>query len=273
MPFIILISCETEKKLNFRLPDDYKPAIVIHGIINPKTGVKVAVSKTAPIYESKNDTYPEDAVITLIEDNTEIFNLTETDSGVFVSPPGFIPCESCGYQIKASAPGLPSVLSSVQYIMPVVNIDSLRIVNNNGWYLEFLISDPAETNNYYYFKYDEAQITLDTTELFSNSSFITITADDSFNGEKKWHSIRYYSDPFTDTVIVNGYLFNISEDLNKFNSSMDEYYYTYGDPFLWNTSAVYSNIEGGYGIFASYSYSSKSIIFIQSSNYTKHNDK
>ncbi|HUS86471.1 MAG TPA: DUF4249 domain-containing protein [Bacteroidales bacterium] len=257
-----------DKELQFKGYDEFRSRIVVHGFISPNNGVAVAVDKTLPVNDVTSDSYLEDAVIVLFEDGNPILNLVEIDSGFFTSPTSFTPSVGKGYHIEVTAPGFKEVISTVQYLVPEISLDSLLLVRDSlthrGYYLNFSFKDPPELKNYYHFEYLSTDVPEYTFPYNEDREFILGSfSDNSFNGEYVWQTVQY-SDRFNDpgTTVINGYLFSLSEDFNKFIESLDEYEYTKQTIFFPVTSSVYSNIAGGYGIFASYTYSIKYITHI-----------
>ena len=263
---LTISSCELNKELQFKGFDEFNSKIVIHGFISPNNGAEVVVRKSLPVNDVNSISYLKDAEVTLFEDGTPLFHLSEIDSGYFVSPPGFIPVKNKGYIIEVSAPGFPEATSTTQFLMPEIVIDSLILVRDSithqGYFLDFSFNDPADVENFYHFEYLSSESPEPVFPTDSKREFILGSIDDTaFDGESIWQRVQYYdniNDP--ENKVINGYLFCISADFESFISSLDEYDYTKETIFFPTTSSVYSNISGGYGIFASYTYTTKYLI-------------
>lgn len=259
-------SCELEKELEFKGYGEFSPAIVVHGFISPNNGVEVAIRKTQEVDKVNSYPYLDDAGIVLFEDGLPLFHLTEIDSGFFVSPYGFTPSTGKGYHIEASAPGFEKASSATQFILPEIPVDSLVLINDSishqGHFLRFRFNDPPDINNYYHVNYMSSESPEPVYNAAEKASFILGSFDDvEFDGDSTWQTVQYYDNINSpENIVINLYLFNISEEFNKFLNSLDEYEYTRQTIFFPVTSPVYSNITGGFGIFTSYTYTSKHLI-------------
>lgn len=264
--FIALNSCELEKELDFKGNVAFTPAIVIHGFISPNDGVRVAISKSAPINDINYDTSISDATVILIENGVYKFDLIETEPGFFISPEGFVPDENLGYQVKVSAQGLKDVTSSVQYLMEPVDVDSLFIIRDTATFrgnqLFFRFKDPGEVQNFYHFKQAVSDVPLYDYLYSEELSHIYGSIEDKdFNGLTAKYNMRAdYDLSHPNDSILTLFLFNLSPDFNSFLQSMSEYDYTNRDPYFSVTTTIFSNIKGGYGFFASYTYTVKHLI-------------
>jgi hypothetical protein len=263
---IVLNSCELKKELDFKDYVSFTPALVVHGFISPNDCVRVTISKSAPIDNTGYDTHVNDARVTLTENGVYKFDLIETEPGFFVSPLSFVPDKNFGYQIKVTAEGLKDATSSVQFLLEPIEIDTLFIKKDTGRYqryeLFFKFNDPGKVQNFYHFKQAITDTPLYDYRYSEDLSQIYGSTDDKdFNGlTVKYRMRTYYSTYNPNDSILSVFLFNLSPDLHYFLQSMSEYDYTHGDPLFANPTKIYSNIKGGYGIFASYTYTVKHLI-------------
>ncbi len=262
---IVTLSCDQDQEIDFKYNSLKSPQLVLHGFISPNTGVQVNLDRTIDMNSNKK-LFIEDATVSLYKDGAYFTDLIEKDTGFYVFEDVSLLDQNSSYQIYASAPGFEQVYSSDQYILPEVIIDSLALVKdtieNSGYSLRFYFNDDQNRIEYYKVIYNKFTQPVDSLVLWPDGSFIlTSSKAKTQSCCRIVESIEYYSrykDP--DTVYVTGYLINISEDFHRFTESLDDYYYTREDIFFPVTSPVYSNINGGYGIFGSYTSSSKILI-------------
>lgn len=69
----------------------------------------------------------------------------------------------------------------------------------------------------------------------------------------------YYFKPPSDSSIVKIYLFNVEKSYYQYHKSLDDYNDS-GNPFS-EATPVYSNINGGLGVFTSYTIDSLVVKF------------
>lgn len=81
---LILIFASCEKKLDINLPDSEKH-IVLNGIINPDSLIKVRISKSQNVLDNSDIEYLSEADVKLFKDGEFLENLTSTGSGYFIS--------------------------------------------------------------------------------------------------------------------------------------------------------------------------------------------
>lgn len=260
--FIILVTsaCDIERSLDYEIPGQPE-RIVSTGFIGQRQKVEVFVSKTHHPLSVEEDS-PLEAQVDLFEDNLLIDQLTPNDEGVFLSTLGFSPDTGKEYSIRVKVAGLPEIVSLPETIPEIVKIENIEYVfnDNNEILISVTFQDPPE-NNYYGLKVIRSyNDTLISFHDVSNILFkdLDVFNDDLFNSkrhkiERKIHlsAGRVDNQPiYYNQLEVR--LISLSEAGYKFLINIHEMDYTSGDMFT-SPTRIYSNIKGGYGIFAAYS--------------------
>ncbi len=258
--FIIFYSCEFEKNIDY---DVYYPGdkIVVHGTINSKDGLRVFVKKTIPPDAFDSNDVLTNPVVWLRENDTDVVQLTPVTEYLFTLPDNYMLNQNVLYSIRASSSNLQEVFSSGQALSEVVPIDSLRYrpsVFQDKYVLDvFYTSSSLDLS--YFLKldlYHNGDIIKTIPNFESNFEFIDVQYPDHLGLQQSTYRVGYLSE--IDSIQVK--LYSLSPDYTKFIKSYEDFTNTFGDPFYEYTYPVYSNIENGYGLFASYSYDIKSII-------------
>ena len=206
-----------------------------------------------------------------------------------------IPMPGNEYKIVAKVPGLPDASASTKIpnIVNIEHIDTLRLVlgldtgyHNTSERFEHLIckiefTDPKNETNYYLFNTGKSFLCQDPIveeELYdvnsnngqSDGSYVEGIAfsDKVINGQKYSLTISipergWYIDSLKTRIFpkltADLKLYSITEEYFKYIQTLNLYNAKFGNP-LTEPVLVYSNITGGYGIFAGAAVSSKSII-------------
>jgi len=262
-------TCETEGIIDYDI-FEYENKLVVQGFISNEQGVIVNVNKSLPpltIYSDSIENKVKNVKVQLFTDNIPSFYLNEIEEGIFVSPDTFLAKYNKGYKIEITADDFTTVTSSVQYLPVPSEIDSVKYFKKDYFsYLSFSFCDNQLTkNNYYYEKYiyhsggdDVENYFNPANEYFKLFDPGKVISDDLFNGS--YHIIQdqifvnYWN--YNDTIMADSvkiFLYSLSDDIVKFLNSIDQW--EYSDDDLWQEIPVmvYSNINGGYGLFASYS--------------------
>jgi hypothetical protein len=257
--FFLFSSCELTKEIDYSTIYE-GDKIVIRGFISPD-GVQVIVKKTVPPNKVNADDRLENAKIDLYEDNIRVTSLIAFNSYLYKSPLNFSMKLGSDYYITVEAPGFVKVVSASQTIFNPVQIDTLYLkIEDLTNYGNIIVSfNVNQKNNLAYyiktFKYVAGEVDSSSigSEIFNPYGLI----DKTVNGNNIIECQVGHISTF-DSLIVN--LYSLSPDLKKYLKSVQYYESSKEDPFFEQTYPVYTNIEGGYGIFASYSYSTKIIL-------------
>jgi len=182
------------------------------------------------------------ATVFLYEDNRQIAVLKREDDYLFVSDESFSAEQGKSYSLRVTADGLNEVRSAPQLIEPATPIDSFKFTTFEYNYMQlvvfFTVHHPA--NNGYFLKIDD-----ESEDFFYPYSKIENIVT-GFNAvEKRLGSINF--------DFIEAELFVLSPDLSLFLDSQMKYESSKDDPFFDRPYPVFSNINGGYGIFGAYS--------------------
>lgn len=289
--FYSVASCEKEIELD---EDQIKPRIVVNSIFSANDTLWINLSESRDILYTNNGTsfngkLPAitDATAQLLDNNNNVLaNFTHTLNGdYYVASP--LPVAGNTYKIEAQHPNFDNV-SSQSYtpsIVSILSMDTIRL--GDRFNIDVVINDdPAEANYYSisimsqitdtyeiepgvfetntnrYFEWicskDINIVGSSSDETGDNCSRELIFSDKTFNGENYNFKVKTFIYNQVDSYIV--VLKSISEDLYKYNSSINKYNQTTDNPF-GEPVQVYSNIENGFGVFGGYSEYKDSIIF------------
>ena len=265
---ILIISCETEEVVKYDI-FEYEKKLVIQGFISADEGIKVTVSKSLPpltLFTDTIDITVKGAKVRVIAESIPLFFLQEIEPGYFVSPDTFVAKNSTGYQLEVTADGFPRSISGIQYLPVEPQIDSGAIIlEGYSTYIQFKFCDYDINKNHYYFtRYIYHQGNEDAEDYFNSKNPYypmfdpgSIISDNMFNG--RCYEIRDWlptmSTDYADTIMADSVkvsLFTLSDALVNYLESLDEWESTKDDMWQEIPVNIHSNINGGYGIFASY---------------------
>lgn len=255
----VLISCELTKEINYDTINS-EDKIVIHGFINKTDGVNVIVKKSVPPDNVDADDRLANVDINLFEDGVKIQSLVSLNDYLFSSATSFIPKQESSYYIEVVSQHLPDVISTPQDIFLPVKIDTLYLkIDELTYYANLMVSfnNNLQPDKSYYLKvlyYLDGNIDSSRIEseifnpfgLIDNLNYGVNTIEKQIGHISEFDSLRVM-------------LFTLSPDLTEFLKSFQKYESSKEDPFFEQTYPVYSNIQRGHGIFASYSYTTRII--------------
>ena len=291
---ITLVACQ--KTVYVDIPDKGR-MITVNSLFNPDSLLKVSVSKSC--YILNNDIQAiENATVEVYENSNLIETLLYLNNGLYKSTTQK-PSSGNAYKIKVTIPDMGTVetKSYIPVETIITQIDTATVMRTEpGGYryeqLEFRVkfNDAPNTNNYYLLEpmqtiiythddYFMDTIITDTIQYImdfeSNDPSIVediwgkgmLFNDNLFNGntyEFVFSTEKYFYD--TTSIVIN--LKSISEDYFKYLATYYKYMDTNYDPFMEKVS-VYSNIEGGVGVFGGYSTTTDTIVVYGGDDYIK----
>jgi hypothetical protein len=246
---VLTSSCEYVGDLDF----DYKypgDRLVVHALFSLDTFV-VSISKTISPLSPNNNSFVTNPNVSLYENDQFLFYLHERGNGLYSPPVGFATNSNFRYRIAVEAEGLDEVASNEQVIPQFIPIDSIKVnvpshSANPNILVNVWFNDPISTTNYYCITGKEYRNggMISSSRLLNNRPL----SDNTFNGMP--HSLSLGVDRNSDSLIVS--LHTVTPDLYRFLKSIDDFDYTNQDPFIPRPTFVYSNINGGYGIFGAF---------------------
>ncbi len=267
---ILFLSCE--KDANIKLPEE-DPKLSVYGFLSPEdTITSVIVKNTHPFYGKKSNNkiaYITNARVKITNNNNDYILPFSTQTNSYYLDSNnikIIPGEE--YFIEISAPDFPVVTSStiipesinktlehidVRYLhssdlnTPDITYSS-RIFFNVKW------TDNSIEKNYYrltgHVDYTAPQQG-EKGELDNNNIFLY--DDDDWNGQTKTSDVLHY-DYYSGggiTIPVHLMLLNIDYHYYQYHKTVRDFDIHSENPFS-EPVIVYSNIQNGAGVFASY---------------------
>jgi hypothetical protein len=251
----ILGSCELSKEIDYETTYD-PPKLIVHGFISINDGVQVIVKKTVEPDKINNDDKVADAVVHLYKNDTEFIKLKKENDYLYVTDSLNFISYGDNYQVRVEASGFRQVSSNFQILPNPPVIDSVKLLIDVTYFSNLIVNfdnNYSEKESFYitviYYLDGKIEETMTTYEKFNPYSMLKHIKPQSNSVEYQTGHASYF-----DSLKVELYV--LSEDLSRFLISQQNYEYSKEDPFYAQTYPVYSNIAGGYGIFASYSYNS-----------------
>ncbi len=253
--FIFFTSC-SEKDADVKLPV-IEPKLVIMSFISPQDSiVKVEVSLSQPLYNNANsqDHSPISNATVQINNGTNTKTLTYNaiENYYEVSASQFPIVAGTTYYLTVSTPDGKNVNASTW--VPTANSTltfSSRIINDpsqsNAFIIESSWNDPAGSEDYYrisYYSQDTCSGCLDTT--------YTHLVSDNFSDKENNGSIFNKNMQVNKKLGKSGYLFLIhaTKEYYLYHTKLNMVAIDQG-PFSESVQ-MYSNIQGGYGIFSGF---------------------
>jgi len=284
---LLFYSCDTLVNTDFPEPDK---KLVVLSLFSPDSVMKIRLSTVVDLNTpQKPDSvfnWVNGAICSLYVENSFLEVLQDTGQGIYVSPSGYHPLTGKHYTIRVFHNNYPSVeaTSYVPDSVPIVSVEKKdsALVESDGFSQMVLNLVKVRINN----TLDSMQF----MELFltqaspHNESWDTVKYDYLFmkypgvilrSGVKTFKSILFSSDnlaPGPNLLTVyyitpqiwsdHGLVFYKNLQTHLRVVSLDYYYYkltsimedNYDD--FWNgtyrPTPIYSNVKGGYGIFAGY---------------------
>lgn len=270
---LLFVSCE--KEIPFEIDDDGNK-LVINSFIGPNMNeVHVQVSQSKSVISTESLQNLPNATVTLFKDGVSLGQLTSVGEGKFIIT--HTPEVGSTYRLQASANGLDDVVAETT-IPAVPNIETLTNpeFSDEEFKFDIVINDIPNQDNFYQL------LLIVTQDEFGTNPFITGFNSESpilpGNSDPFGESENYYFDDafFTDNAFNGGtasidmeaYLGSIyfsvqylhcSEEYYLYKRTLDNYIENSGNPFSQPVQ-IFSNVEGGLGIFAGYSFDQISAI-------------
>jgi len=255
---------------NLTLPA-VEPKLVVQSFISPTDSVKVNVWLSKPINYNLpiNDVYYGDEVIVVSNANVLLTSQSGTEQmlvpfdsslGLYaLSPEEFSIQMGETYTLSVTSPDYGTVTASttVPSYVPIVSNVELDTLNANEWgdvrgILTGYLTDEGSVENFYathVFNYSEYAIGEDTLTYISFSKRMLIS-DKGYDGEDIPFKVDFCLSVYGEHL-VHLYALSVDEHYYHFHWSLDNIEDFEDNPFAESTH-LYSNVEGGLGVFASY---------------------
>jgi hypothetical protein len=283
---IILLSCE--KTMFVDLPKTEKK-LVLNGILSPDYGLWLNVSESLVATSPDNIIFipVKDATVDYFHGEDLIRSVTENDEGNYYVTDSR-PLVNSRYEINVNADGFPQAVASVTIPEPVeiIDFDTACLIRNTNIYnqvrqyeVEFFVNfrfqDPENISNHYmlgvYYWENGATHPLmaDTEDPEMNiyiQDGIKVLAwnDRNFDGQDQEFTVKFRMNRYEGfETQYSVTLYSIEEEYFEYLKSYSQNFTVLNDdPLLYEPVRVFSNIEGGYGIIAAVSASTKTFNYI-----------
>ncbi len=285
---LLIVSVSScEKIIPIDLPDQDRK-IVINGLLAPDSLVNVNLSLSLSVLEPDSFLYLSDAEVDLYRDN-ELLGRMVYDSVGFYSLPGVRAAVGEEYRITATKGGMASAeaTTTIQSPVSILTLDTTHEILDYGQQLvNFKITFDDPVGKHYYGV--SAEMTYDfggfddlgfPSERITTSVYLSdldafleeegvnyrgsiYFSDRLFEGASKSIEVGVsdYALTFSDTVWITIRLEKIEEAYYLYAISSQAYYEAHSNPFS-EPVKVFTNVNGGFGILSSRSFSERKFIF------------
>jgi len=251
--------------------------LVVQSFISPTDSIFVTVFASQPInynipidgdnyYYNAFDTLKNATVILInIEDNSTIAIPYDSKQKKYALPPNLFAIEKGNeYELRVTANNFEPV--SGRTVVPLgnatSNIERIDTVSTNEWgYTEMrligTISDPENEDNFYstlIYSLKQYESSWDeTTHTFISNFSKRLISDSNLDGRtiSIRHEFSSYDDDYYTNLGTTTEVYEVDEHYYRFHYSLENIYDIMDNPFT-ESSHLYSNIEGGLGVFGSY---------------------
>lgn len=261
--FILTSSCETEAK-NVKLPD-YELKLVVSAFISPTDSIsEINVGTTHRIFGNISEQESAGNLQAFVSDGTSEISAARTSSGFMFTPDEMKIREGHTYNIKVlsdkgmSAKASCTVPEAVNFHIQADTMTLLLL--QEGIYFpvsraDISITDIPGAENFfrlvcvqviYGAPYYDPVTAIRLTDLQGN-----LFTDKGRDGKKFFlKSVELMQFPMQDSAFLKVYVFNTDKDYYDFHNSFLNY--SGGENPFRENSPLYSNVEGGIGIFSAY---------------------
>ncbi len=274
IPIIALLLYSCEKDADIKLPD-IKSQLVVTSFISPEdTLITVNITETKPLYKPYNNynininsatVSISDGVNSMIIPYSNYrYNINSSLFPILAGHSYFLSVSTPdGRMVKAqtTVPSMPTPVIATSYYETRDNGDGTP---TNGMYtkLQLKLNDPAGIKNYYRtdikgFVVNPYMISLDTTVLYSNymsSLKYQFDTDDGQDGETITLDKSIDNAFSTDSTLkfFEITLLNCNYPYYAYHKSLTNALNSGTNNFFVEPSIMYSNIDGGLGVFGAY---------------------
>lgn len=265
LPVFLLAGSGCEKYINYVNSPEFKQKLVITSFISPSDTVsQILVSSNQPLYSFSDKPEEPGDITGTISDGTNEVQLDTISTGLYFSRNKMPVSPGKTYTLKiSSSKGLYAEASATVPMQRemMIKVDTVSYAGD--------IYD-------YYIPYKQLMITIEFNDHPIEKNFYTVIG--KFSGyksdpENNYYLPRYWFEYINDlkanpdnrirldswiapvesnfdSAFLRVYVLNTEESFYLYHTSLSEYDYS-DNPFS-ETKTVYSNIDGGLGIFASY---------------------
>ena len=288
-------ACETVVTIDI---PEHEPRLVVYGLISPDSTWQIQVTRSAGTLQKNQDlSAVTNATVVIKEENNIVATLTHSGNGYY-SDENSRPIAGTSYSIEVSASGFENITASAHIPDEFIHTSLIEGDWNEAEWgglefdgtISFNFNDPAGEENFYQLKVykksveyqgnivyydryfessDQAIISEATVDIEDNGRWSGSTAlfsDALFDGEsydlkiipRFDHSREDEGDSTADTLSYRFDLTQISEDYYRYKRAYRAYQDANDNP-LAEPVQIYSNIEGGFGLFTGFNTSRSTI--------------
>lgn len=264
---LTLIACTKEISLDI---DSHESKIVVNSFFSPQGPLQVNISKSTPIISDDTLSYIPIAEVELFTQDTLIGKLAYDQQGFYNLPTKLEAKKE--YFITVSVPGFKSVSSHdiIPSSVPIIIFDTISL-NEKYLYCEITFKDITDELNYYLLDVTSKYPVVNEDSILSKQVDITISDNIVENGSSgDIYKRIYFSDKFIQGATYELSFLLDKKSLNSVSNtlyvnfkSISKNFYNYIETYYKSQTRqldVYTNIDGGYGLFAGYDLSQDSII-------------
>ncbi|MGQ1909970.1 DUF4249 domain-containing protein [Marinifilum sp. RC60d5] len=273
--FVLLYSCEEEENVP---QTKEKPMLALNSLIGVDSSIHVNLTMSTDLYEESHSIT--DAIITLYKNKQSLGQLNHKSNGNYEYPNYHLEGQT-NYEISVIHPDFAEIKASTISPEKVI-IDKVEQINNykdgkTTFTLNF--SDDPTKNDYYMLLVKG--VSADFSQLlnyYSNDIVFegNLAVNETDFEQNMLAGSRSFSDENSKSsqLTISFYLLNdeISTDISEYRIELyhlSKDYYNYERSYVaienrdnlpfYNKTRLYSNIEGAFGIFSSYSLDLKTI--------------
>jgi hypothetical protein len=260
--FLTFTGCELEVK-NIKLPE-FQKKLVINSFISPYDSISfVSVSSNQKIYGELNETVLPGLISVIISNGQETVSLKDINGRYYFRPEDMLVEEGKTYILKVTAEN--GLYAEATCTIPISRelypeADTVWELNQYSWMpgihnikTKIYITDPAGEANYFRFYCKELEFYNGIKSAMPAwSEEAEILNDIGKDGQKIFVNSVNVTEPSADcdSSFLIFYLLQTDKAYFAYHYSLD--HYSGGDDPFTEIFPAYSNIEGGLGIFASY---------------------
>lgn len=255
-----LEACETQITSTSKGFPPYREEMLVHGLFSVNN-VHVVVQRSMPFNIPDVGDTVYGLRVNLYADNSYLLTLLTQDDYSYFLPEGMVLNDYSLFHIEIECPN-QKILKSKNVKIPATPVIDTVIVKSyrTGEDAEvlFAFQNISKETNHYCVKilqYANDVCVSDDSLTFGWNEVITVKEQSSIEGKQFF----VWQDRSVNKLEVRVY--HLSDELVRFLNSMRDNLRTEDDAYSEDVVPVFTNIENGYGIWASYSYASRVILF------------
>lgn len=278
---LVLFSCEKTLELD---ADARTSKLVVNTLFSSDKEWRLELTRSLSVLDDGNlANFIDNATVNILDENNDLVDQLSYNFGYYVSLTNLKPIAGNKYKVEVSAPNYESVSSEdfCPSSVAISNLDTTSFKNSFGdkeYITTIRFQDPSNTENYYGIEVEASSWTstyypslgiYDTTYNGTEKMYL-VSSDPSISesGSEDYQQTLVFKDNLFDgleksvTVNYNIYdsgdpdqfyvmrmrLISFTESSYNYSKSIEAYQRVEGNPFA-EPVQVYSNIEGGFGIF------------------------